>query len=291
MKETILFTIDVEDWFQVENFKHYIPYAAWPGCELRVERNVHRILDLLDSKSFPSEGDRGGEARKATFFVLGWIAERVPGLVREIEKRGHEVASHGYHHELCSRQAEKDLKADLDQSKQLLEDILGEPIIGYRAPNFSVDNRILEMIESCGYQYDASYNSFEMNSRYGKVDLKDRKKNGISYQLSGTFRELPLSNVKIKNRIFPFGGGGYLRLYPLPVLKAGIQHILETDHVYHFYIHPWEIDAEQPKVKEAAFFPTLRHYLNLHRNFTRLDHLMDAFCQCRFVTCRAYLGV
>jgi len=169
---TILFTIDVADWFQVENFKPYIPYSTWDRLDLRVERNVHRILDLLDSvHSTCSPGAGCIDRPRATFFILGWIAERVPGMVREIHDRGHEVASHGYDHDLCNCLTADALKKDLTESKQLLEDIVGQPVVGYSAPNFSVNNQILNLIESCGYRYDASYNSFEMNARYGRVEL------------------------------------------------------------------------------------------------------------------------
>lgn len=292
MMSTILFTIDVEDWFQVENFKPYIPYSAWEKCELRVERNIHIILDLLDGIQLPGAfgSSKYGRKPKATFFILGWIAERLPGLVHEIAKRGHEVASHGFHHDLCSNLSNSALKNDLISSKKLLEDMVGQPVIGYRAPSFSIDNRILKLVNSSGYLYDASYNSFEMNRRYGKIDLDKTKKIGIAHEISDDFQEFPISNLKIFDHIIPFGGGGYFRLYPRFILNAGIKRILKSDQVYHFYIHPWEIDRGQPKVHHARFLSKFRHYINIGNNFDKLKKFLEEYRHCDFLSCRDYLS-
>ena len=152
MNHSFLLTIDVEDWFQVENFKKYIPFASWSSYELRVEKNTHRILDLLDSASFKFQVS--SFKISATFFVLGWLAERLPHLVREIHSRGHEIASHGYYHNLCNEQSHEELKTDLYNSKSFLEDIIGTQVYGYRAPSFAINNDILKIIEDCGYLYD-----------------------------------------------------------------------------------------------------------------------------------------
>lgn len=204
MTPTILITIDVEDWFQVENFKPWIPFSSWPSCELRVEQNTHRLLDLFDSVELNNKQQTTDNARtnklRATFFVLGWLAERLPGLVREIQARGHEVASHGYNHGLGNRQSLEDLKTDLIDSKKLLEDIIGEPVYGYRAPSFSVNDDILKVIEDCGYRYDSSYNSFGMHGRYGKLSVDAYSKKGIAFQISEHFYELPISNLYLLRR-------------------------------------------------------------------------------------------
>ena len=149
MPPHILLTIDVEDWFQVENLKSAISFESWPTRELRVERNTHKLLDLFDSIDLqPATGNlRTKNSLKATFFVLGWLAERLPHLIREIHARGHEVASHGYGHELCTQCTMDGLKQDLVRSKKLLEDIIGERVYGYRAPSFSVSDEILRVIE------------------------------------------------------------------------------------------------------------------------------------------------
>jgi len=185
-----LFTVDVEDWFQVENFKSLIPFDSWNTKDLRVERNTHRILDLLDSAGSVA-------SPKATFFILGWIARKLPHLVREIHFRGHEVASHGVNHHLCTDQSKNALVSDLTESKSLLEDIIGSPIQGYRAPSFSINNDILKIIEDAGYRYDASYNSFDKHGRYGKISTGGLKKKGIAFQISDGFFTIPVSNLNI----------------------------------------------------------------------------------------------
>jgi len=278
---SFLLTVDVEDWFQVENFKQWIPFSSWSSRELRVEKNTHRLLDLLDSVK--------NDAPKATFFILGWLAERLPGLVREIHDRGHEVASHGYNHNLSSKQDPEELRKDLSDSKKLLEDIIGSPLYGYRAPSFSIDDASLKVVEECGYMYDSSFNSFAMHGRYGQVDLSDNGKIGIAIQVSQSFYELPISNLSIRNQILPVGGGGYFRLTPFPLFKLGVRKILKKDNAYLFYTHPWELDPEQPRVNEASPIYRFRHYVNLDKTQSCLSELLEDFSQCHFVTCRQYL--
>jgi polysaccharide deacetylase family protein (PEP-CTERM system associated) len=304
--KSILLTIDVEDWFQVENFKQWIPFSSWSTCELRVEQNTHRLLDLFDSfvsTRNPKPGTRNQIT--TTFFILGWIAERLPDLVREIHSRGHEVASHGYNHNLCSQQTSEDLKKDLSDSKKLLEDIIGGPVFGYRSPSFSISADILKNIEDCGYLYDSSFNSFGMHNRYGWVDLSNGEKQGIiiqnpayrtqklepctKHQASNTFYELPISNLTIANRILPWGGGGYFRMIPFLLFKMGVKSILLREEAYLFYLHPWEIDSDQPKVKKAHPFYKFRHYINLSRTHSKLEKFLRAFQQHRFVTCKQYI--
>ena len=288
-------TIDVEDWFQVENFRQCIPASTWPGCELRVERSTHRILDLLDSVACGRPGDStdvrppGGIAPKATFFVLGWIAERLPGLVRKIQERGHEIASHGYHHILCGRMSPHVARADLADSKKRLEDILGNPVYGYRAPSFSINAEVLELAEECGYVYDSSFNSFAGHSRYGRLDLSACSRRGIVARISDAFSEIPISNLEVGGRVIPWGGGGYFRLIPFPFFKRGVRSILRKTGAYVFYLHPWEVDPGQPKVRSASPIYRFRHYLNLPRNLKRLRMLTTEFRDCRFLTCRQYL--
>jgi polysaccharide deacetylase family protein (PEP-CTERM system associated) len=326
--KSILITVDVEDWFQVENFKKHIPFSSWDSRELRVEKNTHRLLDLFDSTALhnqqPTTDNPPRKKMRATFFVLGWLAERLPGLVREIQARGHEVASHGYLHNLCNLESKEDLIKDLITSKKLLEDILGSAVVGYRAPSFSVTNDILKMIEDCGYQYDSSYNSFEMHGRYGRLSIEGYPQKGIAYQISQDFHELPISNLKLfrhKNNnsnsvkstrtsislppttnnkqqtisnnlhrfIFPFGGGGYFRLTPFPIFKQGVKRILNKESAYLFYMHPWEIDPNQPRVKEVPVSFKFRHYTNLAETHKKLQRLILAFNNCRFSTCSEYI--
>jgi len=327
---TIMLTIDVEDWFQVENFKPWVPFSTWDQHELRVERNVHRILDLFESIQLQPRSFKASQPQaynyehpapsiqkpettnpttpKATFFILGWIAERLPHLVHEIKSRGHEVASHGYNHELCYQIQHNDLKADLNKSKKLLEDIIGEPIYGYRAPSFSINEDILKIIKGCGYLYDSSYNSFSLNDRYGKVDITKYQNNGFAIKLSENFYELPISNLKLSinpaNSIdstnlsnpinlisfeLPLGGGGYFRLIPFHAFKYGVRSILNKGKDYLFYMHPWEIDQEQPRVQEASKRYKFRHYINLDKTHSKLIRLIESFKYCRFTTCKQYL--
>jgi polysaccharide deacetylase family protein (PEP-CTERM system associated) len=283
---TILITIDVEDWFQVENFKPWISFSSWDSYALRVETNTHKLLDLFDSVDFKSTNS---PKARGTFFILGWVADRLPYLVKEIQSRGHEIASHGYHHRLCNCQSSRDLIEDLIQSKRRLEDFTGEPVFGYRAPSFSINNNILPMIEDSGYLYDSSYNSFENHGRYGHLDLNGCPKKGGIFQVSDRFFELPISNLQVGNRFVPWGGGGYFRLMPFPVFQAGVRRILRQDKVYSFYMHPWEIDPGQPRVKQASFSFKLRHYINLCGTLRKLTSFLSSFGECSFLTCRQYL--
>lgn len=285
LTSSILLTIDVEDWFQVENFKQCIPFSSWPTFELRVEKNTHRILNLLDSIKLNSPTN----SPKATFFVLGWIAQRLPYLVNEIQARGHEIASHGYYHKLCREERIEDLKKDLIHSKKLLEDITGGPIYGYRAPSFSINYEILRIIEECGYLYDSSFNSFGLNKRYGQVELDGDSRNSITCKISPTFYELPISNLRLGKYMLPWGGGGYFRLIPLSLFKYGVQSILKKNRGYLFYLHPWEIDPEQPVVKEAPILYKFRHYANLNKTVDKLSLLIEYFKECQFYTCYKYL--
>ena len=343
MNHYFLMTIDVEDWFQVENFKQYIPYASWSSYELRVEKNIHRLLDLLDSTGSkksevrmqksasndenqaspiqnPDNGqqstdDGQDEKVRGTFFVLGWLAERLPHLVQEIHSRGHEIASHGYYHRLCNEQSHEDLKTDLCNSKSLLEDIIGNQVYGYRAPSFAINNDILKIIEDCGYLYDSSYNSFALHGRYGQVSLSRNGTTGIAFRIPKTFTplngfsqyltgadpktrntkpetfyELSISNINVFKSVLPWGGGGYFRLIPFPLFKLGVESILKKENAYLFYMHPWEIDADQPRVNDASPFYRFRHYSNLSKTHSKLLKLIENFVHCNFITCSQYLN-
>lgn len=282
-RDFVLFTVDVEDWFQVENFKPYIAFESWPRRELRVGENTRRILDLLDAAEVA-----GGRPR-ATFFVLGWVAERLPDLVREIAERGHEVASHGTDHMLCTEESPEALRRDLVRSRELLEELTGSAVVGYRAPSFSVSDRILDEIAAAGYRYDASYNSFEMNRRYGRVRLEGRRRFGGAVEMGNDFWELPVSNLRFGRWTVPLAGGGYFRFFPGPVFRRGVRAILDRDGVYSFYMHPWEIDPGQPRVAAASRLSRFRHYLNLDRTLPRLAALFRHFADAEFLSCRAYL--
>ncbi|WP_413837524.1 XrtA system polysaccharide deacetylase [Desulfobacula sp.] len=279
--KTILLTFDVEDWFQVENFKEYITFSSWNDHELRVEKNIHLILDLLDSFSFQP---------KATFFILGWIAKKLPAMVKEIQKRGHEVASHGSLHHICTALSFKELEQDLKSGKALLEDITGYKIFGYRAPSFSINNDILKIIQDTGHIYDSSYNSFSMHKRYGTIDLLKNIKKGIAYQISDNFFELPISNFAVKQKTFPLGGGGYFRLMPFPLFKFGMNRVLNKNNAFLFYSHPWEFDPDQPRVEQASIGFKFRHYINLNKTQKKLESMIKHFNNLKFISCIDYLN-
>jgi polysaccharide deacetylase family protein (PEP-CTERM system associated) len=301
----MLLTVDVEDWFQVENFRDIIHPSSWPTFEPRVERNTHRLLELFSEIRLPSSNRiNSGEGQpdhpipdtrypipdiKATFFILGWIAERMPGLVREISAQGHEVASHGYNHELTGNVEPKDLKRDLEFTKSLLEDIIGGPVYGYRAPSFSISADMLKIVEDCGYLYDSSYNSFSANSRYGRADFNGNGNVGIAKKISEGFYEIPISNIEWAGMVLPAGGGGYFRLYPLHLFILGARTVLQKHGAYMFYMHPWEIDPEQPRVDGASSLSRFRHYVNLGRTLDKLRGFIGEFNDCAYPTCSQYL--
>lgn len=277
----ILLTFDIEDWFQVENFKEYIPYSSWSSREQRVHSNTMALLDLLDDA--PAK-------LKATFFILGWIAERQPDLVSEISKRGHEVASHGYNHKLCYQQSSDELYNDLDKSKKLLEDIIGQEVSGYRAPSFSITDEALTIVQKAGYKYDSSYNSYDKHGRYGSLTLPyAEKQNRPLYKISPSFYEIPVSNLPLNGKIIPWGGGGYFRVLPSFLHKAGVNHILKENGCYTFYMHPWEIDPGQPRVKKAKAFFRFRHYINLSSTKKKLLNFVTSNSDLSFLRCSEFI--
>ncbi len=294
-RKHILLTFDVEDWFQVENFKGCIPFSSWPSFDLRVEKNTHAVLDLLDSFAF---------FPRATFFVMGWIAVRLPELVKEIQKRGHEVASHGFNHHLCTLLSASELFYDLKRSRKLLEDMTGKPVIGYRAPSFAVNNEILKIIKDAGYTYDSSYNSFAMHGRYGRIDLPERVGKSELYRILPDFsdsndhdshkpnglHEIPISNLNIGNRVLPLGGGGYFRLIPFPFFRRAMKMVFKDQDAFIFYSHPWEFDPFQPRVRQASAGFRFRHYTNLSRTRKKMMSLIDSFSPVKFSTCSDYIA-
>jgi polysaccharide deacetylase family protein (PEP-CTERM system associated) len=267
-----LLTIDVEDWFQVENLRPWNPPSTWGSRDSRVEVNVQRLLDLFDD-IFQSPSTKKVHC---TFFVLGWVAERMPHLVHEIAARGHEVASHGSSHRMCDRLSDAELRNEVVDSKHLLEDIVGQEVIGFRAPNFSIDDRVLSILQASGYRYDSSYNNFALHGRYGKIHLNGIRE-GIACRLSDDFFELPLSNLSIHQHqgfrpsasrikhtvesgfVLPWSGGAYFRLIPLKIFAMGVRSILSAVKAYVFYLHPWEIDPGQPRFRGPGWGRRFRH--------------------------------
>ena len=257
-------SIDVEDWFHVENLKSAIPRAAWDGCELRVERNTMRIMEILDT--FKAH---------ATFFVLGWVAEKCPQLVGTIAATGHEVASHGYGHELVYSLRPNEFRADVLRSKHYLEDLIGKRVRGYRAPCFSITDWAVPILQEAGFDYDSSVVPTVAHGRYGRLD-------GIHVgqtitSLREGFYEANISCIRLGRRGIPWGGGGYFRLAPYWLWRQGIRLIQRSGMPYVFYIHPWEIDPGQPCVEGLDAVSRFRHRVNLHRCEPRFIALIGDF--------------
>jgi polysaccharide deacetylase family protein (PEP-CTERM system associated) len=243
-------SVDVEDWFQVENLKPVIPRATWDTREARVERNTMRILELL--------GERGA---RSTFFVLGWIAERHPGLIRRIAEAGHEIASHGYGHDLIYNLSEEEFRADVSRCKNVLEDLTGQRVTGYRAPSFSITDWAVPILQELGFEYDSSLFPTVAHDRYGHLTGVDSGQPIL--ELRPGFFEMSISCLRVGKRGLPWGGGGYFRIMPYFPWRAGVRRILRSGAPYMFYIHPWEIDPGQPRVDGLGVLSRFRHYANL----------------------------
>lgn len=259
-------TIDVEDYFHVSAFAPYIPREAWENLPSRVERNIDRILMLLDEKQI-----------KATFFTLGWVAERYPAMVRRIADSGHELASHGCGHHRVHELGMARFREDLMQSKKLLEDVGSKPVWGYRAPSFSINSQNLwafDLLEETGYRYSSSIYPVH-HDHYG---MPDAPRFAFYPNPARKILELPVTTVNLFGRNFPAGGGGYFRLWPYSVSRWFIHKVNNDDHrPAIFYFHPWEIDPEQPRQQGISIKTRFRHYLNLACMEKRLKWLINDF--------------
>lgn len=257
-------TIDVEDYFQVSAFAPYIRRTDWDAIPCRAQANVDRILELL--------ARRGA---KATFFTLGWIAERHPAIVRAIVDQGHELASHGYGHERASDLSREAFMDDIVRAKALLEDIGGVEVKGYRAPSFSIGHAnlwALDCIRDAGYQYSSSIYPVK-HDHYGMPDAPR-----FPYVAVPDLTEVPPTTVELFGRNWPAGGGGFFRFLPYAVSHWLIRRVNEVDgESCMFYFHPWEIDAEQPRVPGVDAKSRFRHYVNLDRTYGRLERLLGDF--------------
>lgn len=257
-------SVDVEDYFQVSAFEKRISPDDWEQLPCRVERNVERILQLLADHD-----------TRATFFTLGWVAERYPQLVRRVVDGGHELASHGYGHQRASDLDRGAFVADITRAKGLLEDVSGRAVHGYRAPSFSIDARNLwafDCLARAGHRYSSSIYPIR-HDHYGVPDAPR-----FAYRSRPDLLELPITTTRFLDRNFPAGGGGYFRLLPYGVSKWSIRRVNEKDEQPAiFYFHPWELDPDQPRVKGAGVKTRVRHYLNLRRTEHRLRRLLRDF--------------
>lgn len=257
-------TIDVEDYFQVSAFAPYIRRERWSELECRVERNVDRILELLDEHD-----------TQATFFTLGWIAERYPALVRRIVAAGHELASHGYGHERASDLSPEAFRDDLSRAKKVLEDLGGLPVLGYRAPSFSIGKANLwafDILRETGHQYSSSVYPIA-HDHYGMPDSPR-----TPYFVREGLLEIPITTLRLFERNLPSSGGGYFRLFPYGLSRWMLQRVnVHEAQPAVFYFHPWEIDPDQPRVQGIDAKSRFRHYVNLSRTEGRIARLLKDF--------------
>lgn len=259
-------TVDVEDYFHVSVFERTVARSSWDSMESRVRANTTRLLDL-----FEEHGVRG------TFFVLGWVADKYPEIVRDIAARGHEMASHGYAHRLVYDQTPDAFRDDVRRAKRLIEDISGRPVRGYRAPSFSVTDRslwALDVLLEEGYRYDASIFPIR-HDRYG-IPGAPRWPHAMT-RPGGELFEVPGSTVRLGSTNLPVAGGGYFRILPYAWTRWGIMRVNRVEQQPAvFYLHPWEIDPAQPRLPASAL-GRFRHYRNLHKTEARLRALMRDF--------------
>jgi polysaccharide deacetylase family protein (PEP-CTERM system associated) len=284
-------TFDIEEYFHAEAFAHALRPEEWPGLESRVVDTTERLLDILDY----------ADAR-ATFFVLGWVAERYPSLVKDIAGRGHEIGCHGYGHQMIHRQSRQDFAKDVQRAKTAIEDASGAAVIGYRAPTFSITKNTLwslEVLWEAGFLYDSSIFPI-LHDRYGISDAPrfphrmtigngDGKGKGATNGAAPghSIAEFPLSTLSVLGRRLPIAGGGYFRLVPYQVTRRAIRHLnTKEQQPAIFYLHPWELDVHQPKVR-AGWLTHLRHSINIRSTEGKLHRLLKDF---RFAPVRDVLA-
>lgn len=257
-------TIDVEDYFQVSAMAPYIRRSEWDRRECRVERNVDRILAMLDAAD-----------TRATFFTLGWVAERYPQLVRRIVDGGHELASHGYGHERASDLDRSAFREDIGRAKQVLEDIGGVAVQGYRAPSFSIGPGNLwafDALAEAGHRYSSSIYPIR-HDHYGMPDAPR-----FAHPRAAGLIEIPVTTLRLRGRNLPSSGGGYFRLLPYALSRWMIRRVNAADgQPAIFYFHPWEIDHGQPRVEGIDLKTRFRHYVNIDRMERRLQGLLQDF--------------
>ncbi len=257
-------TVDVEDYFHVAAFENNIKSSDWHKMPVRVERNTYRLLELFEQQQ-----------AQATFFLLGWVAERYPQLVRAIHAAGHEVASHGYNHTKATLQSRAEFATDIRDTKKLLEDIIGADVYGYRAPSFSIDKTnewAFAELKQAGYLYSSSTYPVK-HDLYGTPDWPQQP-----YMRPEGIWECPMPILNLAGKQLPVAGGGYFRLLPYWLSKRLINRYLKSSSSpYMFYFHPWEIDPGQPRIRDASAKSKFRHYVNLGKMEAKLTALLQDY--------------
>lgn len=258
-------TIDVEDYFQVSAFEPYVSRDQWDSRECRVESNVDRILQRLDDKNIT-----------ATFFTLGWVAERYPALLQRMVNAGHEVASHGWSHVRVTQQNQQEFRDDVTRTKHLLEDVTGQQVLGYRAASYSIGASnlwALEVLRDTGHRYSSSIFPIK-HDLYGMPDAP----RFAFHPHDDDFVEFPVTTVRVKEKNLPCGGGGWFRLVPYSGMRWAMRKVNRVDgQPVIFYFHPWEIDPDQPRQSGLNAKTRFRHYLNLNKMESRWLRLLDDF--------------
>lgn len=257
-------TVDVEDYFHVTAFANTVDRATWHGLEYRAERNTERVLELFSAANI-----------KATFFVLGWVTKRSPALIRKIHAAGHEIACHGMSHQLVYKQTREVFYQETRESKQLLEDLVGTKVRGYRAASYSITRKslwALDVLEELGFEYDSSI----FPVRHDIYGMRHAPRHPFNPGV-GRLLEVPLTTVEILGNRLPCGGGGYFRIFPYSLFKLGLKRVNNVDRLPGvFYFHPWEIDPDQPRLP-AGWRSRFRHYYNLAQTEARLLRLFNDF--------------
>ena len=268
MKKII--SIDIEDYFQVSAFEDQCPQHRWPSYSCRVEKNTGILLNLMEAHNI-----------KGTFFILGWVAERYPTMIKKIAAAGHEIASHGYNHQRINLLSQAEFKEDIRSAKQLLEDLTGEEVKGYRAPSFSFSEQTpwtFDELLDAGYRYSSSINPVP-HDLYGYPDAAR-----TPFYWDNGLLEIPVTTCELLGRRIPCAGGGYFRLYPYPLFKWLMQRASkQLNDPAVFYLHPWELDPEQPRIEGASLKSRFRHYINLNKTEPRLRQLLQDFHWGRMV--------
>ncbi len=271
-------TVDVEDYFHVAAFNKVIKPETWDQWPSRVEANTHKLLQVFADADI-----------KITFFILGWVAERYPELVKAIRDQGHEIASHGYSHQLIYKQDPNVFREETAKSKQILEDLSQAPITGYRAASYSITRKslwALDILAELGFTWDSSIFPTR-HDNYG-IPGSPEEPYKIITSNGNSLTEFPLTTAKVFGQSVPAAGGGYFRQYPYALSRWLFERAsLNQTKPQIFYLHPWEIDPDQPRVPNASWFSNFRHYTNLHRCLPRLECMIDDF---KFGTISQSLG-
>jgi polysaccharide deacetylase family protein (PEP-CTERM system associated) len=260
---TNILSIDVEEYFCAKNLQAFTPQGSWDSLESRVEKQTMLLLDLFDQQRV-----------EATFFILGWVAERLPDLVREIDRRGHEIATHGYEHRALTGMDPRSFETDLRRALAVTQPLVNQPILGFRAPSFTITpatSWAFDVLTRCGIRYDSSVFPIDFHPDYGFPGAPLSH-----YRVTENLTEIPISCVDIAGKRLPCSGGGYFRLLPYAITRFLFRKCIAAGRSVVFYLHPWEIDAEQPRYP-LPLLKRWRHYSNIGKTEQRLKRLLDDF--------------